>query len=475
MKRQNGASRTHSTVYVAREDREELGRLLHITDDASDTWLWRLSEHLLFGTSFDEDTGELLLDHRTLGLLGDRSHRTGKFSAYRIVADYQVRTGVRVTLSSANALAGKARAVAAVEFPNEVLDIAQRMRRTQLPLSGRIALDTGEQWNPSARRTHRLQTREDSLEACASVENPDAIRLLQMLNEGSSNRWAKVDGLVNDLRSAAEKLDPERREYALNVIAKIEVQPTPFFRPVERTSRIYPVGTTVLGLPRELRKEMVRLLEWRSLDLRSAQLAIVANLWEIESLQRFLQTGQSFWMEMLNHLHLGDEEKPVIKNALYALTFGESERKSKERFVSSFVDGGALWGLWRSHPLISDLYRARKRVIDSYQRAGGAHDAYGKWWPVQGFHAENESGQTYQSSNARSVMATVAQSYELKLLSPVIDILEGGDRRVRLMFWLHDGLTVSIPENRRYVVQQMQDAVREQAVRLGIETELVEE
>ena len=143
--------------------------------------------------------------------------------------------------------------------------------------------------------------------------------------------------------------------------------------------------------------------------------------------------------------------------------------------MSSFVDGEALWKLWRSHPLISDLYRARKRVIDSYQRAGGAHDAYGKWWPVQGFHAENESGQTYQSSNARSVMATVAQSYELKLLSPVIDILEGGDRRVRLMFWLHDGLTVSIPENRRYVVQQMQDAVREQAVRLGIETELVEE
>jgi hypothetical protein len=469
--------RTYSTVYIDPVDRNALASLLKLTDDASDRWLWRFFDHLAFGSSFNEVSGAILLDHKTLSAITEQSHRSGAYSAYEYIQEFQNRTGVRLDVTLPNALAGKARTVERAEYPPGVEEVVGRARRTALPINARVAFDTGQSWTTDIRVQQRLYTREEALIRAADAINPDAIRLLRMLNEAPPNRWAPLDAHIPHLRRAAESLEPpESREYALNVLAKIEPQPKPFFTPVERSCRLYGIGTTILSLPRELRKEVVRSMGWRSLDLKQAQLAVVAHLWGVPALQAFVESGASFWQEMLAVLRLNERYKPFIKNLLYALVFGEGEGKAKARFREQFgANSDELWDRWKANPIIIDLLQARDRTIKEYQRKGGAEDAYGHWWSITGRTRINSLGQSYSGTNAINVLATVAQSYELKLLSPVLDILEAVDRRVQLVYWLHDGFTVSVPANRDYIVGEMKDAVDAQARRMKIATTLEDE
>jgi hypothetical protein len=337
-------------------------------------------------------------------------------------------------------------------------------------------MDTGLPWSTNVRVQQRLFTREEALIRGADAINPDAIRLLRLLNEAPPNRWSNFDDHLPNLRRVAAGLDPKSREYALNVLARVEIQPKPFFKPVERTCRLYGIGTTLLSLPREVRKALVHAMGWRSLDLRQAQLAVVSRLWKVPRLEALIQSRTSFWAEMLTVLGLDHSYKPFVKNLLYALVFGEGEAKAKGRFNQQFgMDATRLWELWQGHPVIADLIEARSRMVKAYQSAGGAEDAYGRWWEIMGRTRINQDGNPYPGTNAINVLATVAQSYELKLLSPAIDIIEKADRRVQLTYWLHDGFCLSLPANRDYVLDQMKEAVDSQAKSLGITTSLEDE
>ena len=60
---------------------------------------------------------------------------------------------------------------------------------------------------------------------------------------------------------------------------------------------------------------------------------------------------------------------------------------------------------------------------------GGLEDAFGKFIQVT------------NREEARSAMALQLQSYEFKLISPILPILES-EKRLHVCSWLHDGLSV---------------------------------
>jgi hypothetical protein len=466
----------HQCVFATKEARQELGRRLGLTDGPEDRWLWRVTDFLLFGTVRDQDTGELLLSKSILADLCLRPVTSGAFSAFDALAQYQTRTGVILDVSLPDALQGKARVLKNATFPEGVAEVADQIRQPTTALQDRVQLDTAIPWRPETARRQRLTSREEAMSRIAEAHNHDAERLLRLLNGNSGNRWTETKKHLARLRSSANELPPGSREFALNTLARTESQPMPYFVPVAKTSRVYPIGPSLLQLPRGLRKELVHSLGWRVLDLRHAQLAIIAKIWNVPVLQNYLESDRSFWTDQLSHLGLDEAQKPLLKNALYALIFGEGDRNAKERFRTTLGPRGSrIYKRWRSDPLIAALHEARTVEMHRVAAAGFAIDAYGRKWTVPTWTSENDRGQAFPASEVRSVLATVAQSFELYLLAPILDIVEREDGRLRLMVWLHDGLTVSVPKNRMHVLNWMKASVNERAALLGIHTTLEEE
>ena len=121
----------------------------------------------------------------------------------------------------------------------------------------------------------------------------------------------------------------ERRSYAVRVFNMVQQCPYVKYTDSAKTSRIYSTGYTILQLPREVRAAVFDGLY--SLDLRSSQLAIVADLWAIKGVREFLNTKASIWTELLQYMELDDSYKPQVKELLYSIIFGMGKEKLDRR------------------------------------------------------------------------------------------------------------------------------------------------
>jgi len=113
---------------------------------------------------------------------------------------------------------------------------------------------------------------------------------------------------------------------------RIMIDPKPLLRPVDNSVRAFSHQASLTTVKREVRKILTR--DWVEYDLRYAQLAIVARLWRIPELLEFLEGNTSPWTYLTRTLapSASDKEqaKDIIKNAVYALIFGSSEKRAME-------------------------------------------------------------------------------------------------------------------------------------------------
>jgi hypothetical protein len=270
-----------------------------------------------------------------------------------------------------------------------------------------------------------------------------------------------------------ERIQGIQRRFDLSVLQAIGLQHKQFYQTSSRgyTDRIFPANKSVLYLPSDVREILCQ--DYFNVDLKSAHLNIAAWLWEAESAQALLQeSSYSVWDHLMEHYgplireRYGDPTPPTelrkvlkgcFKIALYSVVFGMPETNVKAKLTENLSDWlpcdssqrpspGNHFG---QHPLIRSLLDARDRQAEHVISNEGMETADGGWIPIgpRVDLALEEGRPSPLKAAAAKVLGTVAQSYEMELMSVLVDYEQEREARTarnyfKIAFWLHDGAYV---------------------------------
>lgn len=307
--------------------------------------------------------------------------------------------------------------------------------------------------------------------------------LLDYMNSRSPNIFTKMykehaDEAYNHAYSIPDRA---KRSHAIRALRASEDTVLPLYKPTDgsTTLRIFPVDSSLPTLPREIRHVLTQ--NQADFDLKYAQLATNAYLWQVNEVISFLEHGGNYWeylREQLGLTRLSGEEwlraKAALKIATYALCYGGDEATIRHgRYESGSRKGGLdavmdTCGLrdatsaFLELPLVKAMWNARDQAIEYAINKGSARDAYGHEISVS------------TPKEAKSALAIVAQSYELKLLYPALQLAMESKDQFSIVLWQHDGFTVNFPRKERESLwtQRIVDVVNAEARRLGIPTRL---
>jgi hypothetical protein len=281
----------------------------------------------------------------------------------------------------------------------------------------------------------------------------------------------------------------QQRGYHKSVLRAINIQHKPFYRfsGDRRTDRIFSANESALLLPSDVRKILFQ--DFYDIDLQSAHLNIAASIWGADAaIERLKNPSYSIWKDLIEPVdplisasfiqgnlksrvarqELFGELKSAFKPALYSTVFGMNEtgirRELTLRLKSIFpsVIASSVSDNFMSHPVIDSLLGARERQFEQIEGNGGARAAEGRFVPLD----------KSQDNPAASVLGTIAQSYEMALMSVLVDYEQKRERekdrnRFRLALWLHDGAYVRMrsPSAR---MSDLEDRLAKKANELGV-------
>lgn len=438
----------------------------------------RMTGHLLFGTRRDSETKLLMIPAEMLAAMEDRA-AGANYSGIKFLDAYRadvLKFELEEYVFHPNPDLCRCRAIKSIVLPAAVETLVKEERRRQkdgVNTDVRVWLSTGNQYLPrhATARRRELQAECKCLAEETNV-NSTTYCLLNYLNNLPQTRFTSALKHIPEALAAAENLTD--RDNQINLLLGIRDNVQPFYQPASKTTRVYTSNESILRLHRDLRKIMTQ--DWITADLRSAQLAIVAKQWRIDYLTDYLADGRSVWPDLCEHMEMeftGDN-KAVMKRLIYAITFGAEERKQKailrehQPLMDIFKNGTRAHKHLLEFDLIPSILRARERQFDYIDREKGAEDAFGHVVPLV---TENGYG------NHRSVLASVAQSWELKLLMPVIGLAiqqQYESHGFTMTTFLHDGFTFETHHNRDvdYWKDKLFTLVVEQAKQFGIITSL---
>ncbi len=457
---------------VDREFRKEVAERL--PGLGNDYRLWRILEYVLFGTWVDEETGMLVLSAKqTAYLVGEeRQWMNHRFNQKELLHEFSDRvfplSTVGIVFGSFSGPDRAGRLVAQV--PSWLNDLAGlERRRTGGDL---VEFATGAQWTRQRQAKATQSVRLEAVEAMKSSPCPETTRLLEHLNGLPSNSFAAIRERIPGAHKLVDEIgrDAERQH---NLLRAVELHCQPLYQPVGGSVRVYSLNESFLRLKREVREHLT--CEWLEADLRSAQLAIVAARWNCAQLADYLQQGKSIWPKLLGSLGLAldGEQKSLVKELVYAVVFGMDERNLKALAARQWPQVPDPWDRLKRNRLLGEVLRARRLAFRRIRADGGATDAFGRTLRLA---SRGRSHGAYQPDNAKSLLAQVAQSWELRLMLPILDLAEEnrGSSGFRVMMWLHDGVAIHVLDTRRRESwrKRISVAVDANAQSLGIPTSL---
>jgi len=335
--------------------------------------------------------------------------------------------------------------------------------------------------NSRSRSEAKQRDEEDQEKWVGRALCPPQKRLLEYLCKvGRGKRSKKFVSRDEDLDRAyrlatgpAKSIDA--RISALDQVAAIDYDPVPRYKPsyLGNTVRVFTSGYSYCTINRKLRRTLKP--NWIELDLASAQLAIVAHDWGLTEVEQFLRTEKSIWRSLYGFMEWEDYQtgvplevtKPALKKGLYAGIFGAGKDTILREMYSTFLEEAYEVGFVASpdflsriflHPLIKQLLGERENQIDEIEAEEEATDAFGRKIKIS------------SDTDARSILAQLAQSKELELLLPGLDIAErerrraeenNGSPRFWIVLWQHDGFSLHVRDKSRRasIVQRFKDAV----------------
>ena len=428
---------------------------------------WQLAQYLLFSTWRDETSGELIISGESCATMEERK-RNSHYSAKKFFDAFSKDVAIINYRSNYSNWLHKCRTISSVEWSPRALALTQKEKKTFLP-ENRVWLSNGFKYNREHEACYRRETQVTALGRIEMAGCVEAFKLLTYLNNGAPNRFTAIKKYLPEARDRAMEIceDPDQQ---LRILKQIEAQAQPFYEPAERTTRVFGLNQSFLYLKREIREIMTQ--NWISCDLRSCQLAVISKVWEIPELSDYLAEGGKIWVDLCAWMGLEytDENKSVLKNALYAIIFGAGRDLLKKQLSEDFPDGATAFKRLRKQPIIHAIFAARAIQIRKIQREGFGIDAFGKKYLLAYYQVE---GKPYSYDSSRSIMAIIAQSYELKLLFPVVEAAIDSEE-FDIVSWLHDGFCLAVKDNSKAsrITAKLQVLVKNEAEKLGIATQL---
>jgi hypothetical protein len=435
----------------------------------------RIMQYLLTST-FTDSEGRLILPHATVAKLAGVSTKTRGFAAEDWIERFSCDV-LPLNVYDYCHLSGQARTVAP-DIPSE-LRAALVADGEQNDGHERVFFDTGDIVSRRVERAARAEhERWLSEQSRASVDEDHPAHSLidyllrqpqDCLQRVLNRNWPAVSELVHNLPTDTER-ERMARDWCQRLMLHLEEARWLYYAASPKTPRVSAIGPNVHQLPRTLRR--AAFAGAYECDLRAAQLAVVARLWDIPDLQTFLEAqqkgGGTIWQELLGWISRPISNKPIIKKTIYSVVFG----MGRARLLTQLAEGdGDTVGVGQdaaerffSHPLVTELLsaraRARKRVWDE----SGTADAWGNWIATTWDRATG-------TKDVPSVLAYVVQSWELRLMLSVLPVIES-EEQIYLLSWLHDGITVWLGNRTKAdrQVRKLQAAVRREADTLGLAT-----
>ncbi len=455
---------------VSREFRDFVGETIPALGKHKPYWL--LLQHLLFGRWYDKQTGYLLIPAGVLAAIEGLDQADSNYCGYRFLDEFSEQVlPLKIAQSRwGHGPADKCRAIVSSEIPEVVLQAAAKELKKRS--ADQVWMGSGRKYLPRDAKAARLEEVK-LIEATFDIAPSEQTKsLLTYMNSVSANRFTAV---VNRHMQAAKDHAATLKDAdnQLRILQSIEAQPVPVYSASPKTVRVFSSNESILSLHRSLRKILCQ--DWISADLKSAQLAIVAKLWDIPSINTYLTACKgSIWKTIADECSIPytEDTKAAIKKATYSIIFGMGSKKHRELCAEELSE--EQYEAFLGQPMIVDLLKARRQQIRLIHSAKGARDAFGQWLELR---HRAEPGFKFQLDNSRSIMACVAQSWELRLLMPCLQkaIDTQGERSgLCLLTWLHDGFCF-VPardDQREYWTGILANAVKEQAIAAGMLTEL---
>ena len=439
--------------FLYEQAREQFPLLKERPDYQSFFW------YLCLGADFDKDTGKVLLCRNTIASLLGRE--PNNFEAGKLLQRF--RKGV---LGDKNFIwhhwyKKLCRKVARLNFGdfNDWLTDELEGRFDRLD---RVYLDGSK---ITARKARTVRAAEKGIANSRPAYGSEALFIQRYLNSLHPNLFSK--NLKNNhrrtLQFVVETFKGAERQRELRILRHIECQPQPFYgaTPKENTVRLFSYAH-IPQLRREVRKVFTK--GWIEADLRCAQLAICARLWEVHSVLEFLYQSGNIWEYLYAHLRLPkelqQEAKPALKEALYSVCYGMEAVRIRSLLARNLVKNGVNREYARGFlpiPLIRDVLLAREEALQHVIADGGARTCYGKALEIAG------------ELQARDILAQLAQSWEMKLIYPAF-ALTAVNPYCKIVLYQFDGFSAQFTRRPAGWTGRIKEAIDARANDFGIPT-----
>ncbi len=436
---------------------------------------WGLLGWTMFGRLTEYEG--VLVSQETLARLESKEHqvKNRNYSGVQFLEAFKRDVAPRMEWREFSYSEGKAREVTTLGLPDEVMRGLDAERATPAhQLNDRVYLETGHKWSAARQKQQRDVDRTSAMQLLDNAGCEEARRLMAYLNSLPAHRFTKLLQHLDAAYDVAGQLEnPMSRERAYRLLRHIADQPQPLYGPTGngRTVRLFSSNESLCRLPRPVRRVLTH--DWTSVDLRSAQLAIVGRLWDVPAVEDLLHSGTSVWHHLCEKLGIpfSEDTKKGVKQMVYALVFGSGKRKGSATDQAArhyFPEDSSIVTRFFQVPVVDALYHRREVEKERVIAAGGAKDAFGNWIALP--------ADEYGKPNARSVLASQAQSYELRLLWPVIEEAMTTDQ-FDVTVYLFDGLCLAFKDTskRERILGRLQGKVAAVSEELGMPTALVVE
>ena len=442
---------------------------------------WRFMCYLLFG-KLDKTTNLPLLDEwhvakseQKVDILKNNNYNVEKFL---LMFQSDVMDEETFSWSGWNYKKAQAR-VAYVTFPKHIEPLIEEERMSRV--KGNVYFETGKKVNAVAEKVGRYLIQQEML-TYVNEAIPEAQPLLHYMNDLSVRPFAKVikANFNNAFNLALEIEDPIKKRAQVELLITIQETLQPFYKPSSKghTDRIFPGNCSIPMLKREIRKELTK--GWYEFDLANSQLALVAKMWQITEIENFLKKGGKIWKDLFTfygfnqaELKLADIKKhdaikDIFKTNLYSLMYGMLKSNVIKNVTESFEEfdiAGAGYKYF-NHPIIKALYKARETKLKELNNLESTTTVFGEVLNITGDKTKKGTASRKRQERIRSIMAHQAQSLELYLLLPVVDLAKSTND-FQITLWMHDGFSVNFsdPSKLNYwtnkIIKVVEDKVKE--------------
>lgn len=432
-----------------------LRRMLYSTHRSTEGWL------LCGQPQVAADQGQLVDGHyASIPFLEDFQSRWGA-DRYRILPHEY--TG--------NKQDGKVRRVEFRQDPDDYAVYFQELRG-DFAADKRVYWVSGEVYSEQKHRKMLAAERERARQEVKLVSSPQTRRICEYMNDRSPVFYSRM--LNKNMAQAykvALRLPDTSQERALRDLAALQDNPYPLYResPLGHTDRAF-CGSlqTIQG---DVRKALTQGLVTG--DLASAQMAINAKEWGIDSIVSYLEKGNPTWPLLVSAVRPDVDSthpdfepvKKLIKDDVYAISYGMCVQNLKKELRKLRSFGVADPESFLNHWMIRDLLLARDRRIQQVVSQGYAETCFGKKIPVATLKGEQTK------TNAPSALAECAQAQELNLIMPAFDLARE-THEFQIVVYLFDGLSFSFENVAKQTkwMRLIKEAIDNKAKTLGIPT-----